>query len=91
MGVIPIGFDSFSAIYDMIDNWENGVIIPAYNIDLYKDSLLKLMLDGKKRVEMGKKAQVKVEKYRISNIVPLWNSVFKEIGGLCFCILYYCE
>ena len=82
MGVIPIGFDSFSAIYDMIDNWENGVIIPAYNIDLYKDSLLKLMLDGKKRVEMGKKAQVKVEKYRISNIVPLWNSVFKEIGVL---------
>ena len=79
MGVVPVGFDSFSSIYDMIDNWENGVIVPAFDIDMYEKALLKLTMDRELRYKIGKNAQLKVEQYNISNIIFLWIHLFKYL------------
>lgn len=79
MGVVPVGFDSFSAIYDMIDNWENGVIVPAFDMDMYEKSLLRLATDKELRCKMGRNAQQKVVQYNIFNIVPKWISLFKYL------------
>lgn len=79
MGVVPVGFDSFSAIYDMIDNWENGVIVPAFDMDMYEKSLLRLATDNELRCKMGRNAQLKVMQYNVLNIVPKWISLFKYL------------
>ena len=42
LGVIPIGFDSFNAIYDMIDDGIDGFIIPDNNYEQYAETILRL-------------------------------------------------
>lgn len=34
-GCVPIAFDSFAALYDLIDNGNNGFIIPNNDIDCF--------------------------------------------------------
>ena len=45
LGVIPIGFDSFNAIYDMIDDGIDGFIIPDNNYEQYAETILRPMKD----------------------------------------------
>lgn len=48
LGVIPIGFNSFQSIYDIIDHGKNGFIIPNNDYQAYADTLLQLaqMMNG---------------------------------------------
>lgn len=80
MGVVPIGFDSFSAIHDMIDNWVNGVIIPAFDEQRYADALIELATNAELRYRISKSAIDKVQQYNINNIAPLWLEVFNKLG-----------
>lgn len=82
LGVIPIGFDSFSAIYDIIDNWENGVIIPAFDEDKYVNALVRLASDDDLRLRMGDAAKIKVRQYDIVNVGAIWLDLFKKMGIL---------
>lgn len=82
LGVIPIGFDSFSAIYDMIDNNVNGVIIPAFDEELYANALIQLALNENLRYHMAEMAQQKVNQYDIEEIGKRWLYLFKELNLL---------
>ena len=76
LGVVPIGFDSFSTIYEMIDNWENGVIIPAFDLKKYAEALIKLMTDNDLRYQMALSAQSKVKQYDVSLVADKWINLF---------------
>lgn len=80
MGVVPIGFNSFSAIYDMIDNWKNGVIVPAFNIDEYSKSLVKLMTEDNLRMRIAEAAKIKVQQYDVDIVGKQWNELFNIIS-----------
>lgn len=82
LGVVPIGFDSFSAIYDMIDNSVNGIIIPAFDEELYANTLIQLALDDNLRYCMAEMAQQKVNQYDIEEIGKRWLHLFKELNLL---------
>ncbi|SEF99011.1 glycosyltransferase [Parabacteroides chinchillae] len=79
MGVVPVGFNSFSAIYDMIDNWKNGVIVPAFDIEKYAESLVELASNDELRCSMAKEAKFKVQQYNISDVYAKWLYLFKKI------------
>lgn len=78
-GTIPVGFNSFSAIYEMIDNWENGVIIRSFNLNEYADALIKLASDGNLRISMAEKAMKKVRQYDIDRVSDMWLDLFRKI------------
>ncbi|WP_099464659.1 glycosyltransferase [Parabacteroides provencensis] len=82
MGVIPIGFNTFSAIYDMIDNWKNGVIIPAFDMELYAKSLIRLAKDDELRFKIAKDAILKVKQYDIENVGEKWFVLFRDLKFL---------
>lgn len=82
LGVVPIGFDSFSAIYDMIDNNVNGIIIPAFDEELYANALLQLALNENLRYRIAEMAQQKVNQYNIEEIGKRWLCLFKELNLL---------
>lgn len=82
LGVVPIGFDSFSAIYDMIDNNVNGIIIPAFDEELYANALIQLALDENLRYRIAEMAQQKVNQYNIEEIGKRWLCLFKELNLL---------
>lgn len=79
LGVVPIGFDSFSVIYDMIDNNVDGVIVPAFDEDLYANSLMQLAQNENLRYYMAEMAQRKVNQYNIEEIAKRWLSLFREL------------
>lgn len=76
LGVVPIGFDSFSAIYDMIDSWDNGVIIPAFDNEAYQNALIKLISDDKLRYKLATNAKKKVKQYNVEIIAEKWKQLF---------------
>lgn len=44
-GVVPIAFGSSGAVYDIIDDGENGYIIPSFDEKLYADKMIQLLSD----------------------------------------------
>lgn len=78
LGVVPIGFDSFSAIYDLIDHQKNGIIVPAFDLDQYAVELKRLAINNEARIKMAQEAQEKVKKYDVENVSGLWLELFKD-------------
>lgn len=78
LGVIPIGFDSFKSIYDMIDHGENGFIIPNNNYQAYADTLLQLAGDDAWRQRIAGNAQNRTTKYDINHVGTLWLETFRK-------------
>lgn len=71
-GVVPIAFDSYLAVNDIIENNNNGYLIPAFNIDTYVDKLLYLMNNNSTRKELGEQAFRSSNKYNIDSIGSQW-------------------
>lgn len=80
LGVIPIGFDTFGAIHDMIDNGKNGFIIPNNDYEQYASTILQLAKDDAFRCRIANAAQSKKNQYDIEHIGPLWMEAFKKHG-----------
>lgn len=80
LGVIPIGFDSFNAIYDMIDDGINGFIIPDNNYEQYAETILRLAQNDTLRCQIAYKAQKRKNRYDIEQVGPLWMETFRKHG-----------
>ena len=61
-GCVPIGFDSYASIHDLITK-DTGILIKAFDIDAFSSSLLKLMSNE----EHMKQLSEECIKYSISN------------------------
>lgn len=80
LGVVPIAFGSFRALYDMIDNGRSGIIIPNDNYKAYAQVLMHLAKDDSWRQELAAAGQKRVAKYDIDYIAPLWLDLFEKHG-----------
>ena len=79
LGVVPVGYDTFPAIYDIIDNEENGFIIPFKNESRYIDVLLNVAKDDSLRQYLAQKAIQKSEEFSIEYIGRKWINVFVSL------------
>lgn len=80
LGVVPVGFGSFRAIYDMIESGKNGFIIPEDDYEEYAATLLRLAKDNALRRRIATAAQSKKTRYDIDRIGPLWMEAFRKHG-----------
>lgn len=72
-GVVPIAFNSFASLEDVVTNYENGVIIEKFgDIEDYSDKLTDLMNDGEYREELMKNALCSKDKFSSSTIAEKW-------------------
>lgn len=77
-GCVPVVFDSFPAVYDIIKDGYSGKIIPAFNCRLYQNELLNLIKDNDYRGRMSLKAMDEVSKYNIKNIIEKWIEIINK-------------
>jgi len=77
-GVVPIVFNSYSAVYDILTDEENGIIIENNDIKSYADKLITLMGNNVLREEMARNAITKVQDFCVEKIVVKWLTVFDE-------------
>ena len=71
-GVVPLAFDSFESIRDIINDGENGYIIPEMNMETYSDKLLGLMTDDQHRRDMAMNALDSCKRYLPERIGDMW-------------------
>lgn len=77
-GVVPIVFNSYSAVYDILTDEEDGIIIENNDIKNYADRLAALMEDNVLREKMAKNAITKVQNFCVDKIVEQWLTVFNN-------------
>jgi glycosyltransferase involved in cell wall biosynthesis len=79
LGVVPIGYNTFQAIDDMIDNGKSGYIIPFEDENAYIEAILNLTSDDDLRQTMAKNARIKSEDFNQEKIGKQWLEVFEYL------------
>ena len=79
MKVVPIAFESFSTVRDIIDNNLNGVLIPPFNIGSYAEKLSELMSDNSLREIYSNNAYLKSQQFQIDIIGNKWLNLFTSL------------
>lgn len=79
MGVVPISYNSFESLQEIIDNEKNGIIIPNNNISLFIKKLKDLMMDNEKRNEMAKNAIIKSQIHSKENAINKYINLFNNL------------
>lgn len=82
-GVIPIVYDSYSAVHDIIDDGIDGIIVP-YNASGFVPEIMAmqlslLMCDEDRRKNMSVNAMKKSNDYSLDYIYKQWESIFSDI------------
>lgn len=81
-GCVPVVCDSFESLRDIVDEGENGCIVPAFDLDEFADRMKVLMADP---VLCGRMASAAVKKasgkdFSLAKIKAKWYCLFREIG-----------
>lgn len=71
-GCIPIAFNSFPALSDIINDGHDGIIVKPFNKKEYAKKLLLLMQDKNKRTELSENAYQSVKRFELCTIVDKW-------------------
>lgn len=73
-GCIPVVWNSFSSVYEIINDGIDGIIIPNGDMDAFVKSLLRLMSNEKLVRELSYNAVNKAKLYSINRVTELWNN-----------------
>lgn len=78
-GCIPIAYDSFGSLKDIIDEGENGYRIPPFKQKQYIEKLCKLINDEPLREKMSLKAMQTCKRFDVKIIAQEWQILFNRI------------
>jgi len=79
MGVVPIVFNSFESLTDIIIDKENGFIIPDNDIKCFVERLKTLIANDDLRIRMAVKAIESCQQFTTEKITNKYISLFKEL------------
>lgn len=82
-GVVPVVYNSFPAVKDIISDGQNGATIDpidgTFSTKAMAETLMELMEDGNKREAMAKAAIERSKDFSVEEISKQWNSLFVKI------------
>ncbi|MDO5664825.1 MAG: glycosyltransferase [Bacteroidia bacterium] len=78
-GVVPIVFNTFEALSDIIDDNISGISIEPYNLDEFEQKLTTLMKNEEKCEQMANAGRKSVKKFALQNIAKQWEELFDKI------------
>ncbi|MFI3244351.1 MAG: glycosyltransferase [Akkermansia sp.] len=78
-GCIPASYNSYSAIYDIIDDNHNGLIIEDGQIEEFASKLARIMDDDNEREQLAKNAIKKARLFDKNTILQQWLQLFEEV------------
>lgn len=78
-GCVPVAFNSYAAVKDIIEDEKNGFIIPAYDIEKYAYRLSQLADNPNVLSAMKKLSLIKVKEYEITHIIDEWENLLENI------------
>lgn len=76
-GCVPISYDTFESVHDIIDNEKNGFIVTKKPSAMAQR--IQQCIDGKfDYTAMSQQAQKKVQKFSVTNIVDQWEELIRQ-------------
>ncbi|SHK76052.1 MULTISPECIES: glycosyltransferase [unclassified Fibrobacter] len=78
-GVVPLAFDSYASIKDIIFDGENGFLIPYGNLKMYAQKMLDLMKDDNMRANVALNCLELSSRFDIENVLPMWREMLCSI------------
>lgn len=75
-GCVPMAFDSFGALHDIIEHGRNGVIVKPFDIKAYTHELCRLMNDTEYREKLAANARQDVQKFSVEKVADQWEELF---------------
>ena len=81
-GVVPVTFNNWASLTDIIIDNETGLLVPAGDIENYIVKLKEMMRNKELRNTMGMNAIKLVKKFDINSIGKEWLNLFDELMGV---------
>lgn len=78
-GVPPVSFECPCGPKDIIKNGEDGLLVENGNIEQLAEKICYLIENEETRKEMGRKARVNVERFKLENIGKQWEKIFDDL------------
>lgn len=76
---VPLAFDTFASLHDIIEDGANGYIIPDGDRQAFAEKLQSLMADPDTRRRLAEQGLSVIEKFSIENITRQWNQLFESL------------
>lgn len=80
-GCVPIAYDSFPAIHDIIKNGYDGIIVKAFNRKSYIKSLIGLIKEPDKLKSMSDNAIQNIQRFNRDIIIDQWESLIISLNN----------
>ena len=78
-GCVPIAYNSYSSLGEIITDGVNGYKIPAFNKQKFTERLEWLMGNDNERLQIAQECQKSTAKFNIDIIAKKWMELFKEL------------
>ncbi len=78
-GVVPIAFDSYAAVRDIIEPGVSGELAPPFSIGEYAHKLSRLMEDGNYRNRLARQAVESVRRFSNKKVVEQWRKLIDAL------------
>jgi len=78
MGVVPIAFDTYASLLEIITDGENGVVIEEGDVDSYVNRIKELMSDSMLRKRMARQAITSSQRFSQERIAEMWWKLLSE-------------
>lgn len=77
-GCVPLAFDTYSSVHDIIDNGKNGYIIEKYNVNNYVEKFKCLMCNDGLRENMAVQAIESCKRFELHSIIGQWEALIMK-------------
>jgi len=78
-GVVPLAFNSYASLTDIITDGKNGYVIPNDDLDLYTEKLSALMLDDGLRKQMALNSIRSSKRFTDEKICCEWMNLLNQV------------
>lgn len=78
-GCVPVVFNTYTSLSDIVENGRNGFVVPEGNIDEYVARLTQLMNDASLCRKLAKNAMTDCQRYTPQKVASHWNTLFNEL------------
>ena len=79
-GTIPVVFNSYAAVTDIIDDGKTGLLVPPFSSARFARALETLMSDESLRNRMSQACMQSVRRFDITTIADQWEAIFERLN-----------
>lgn len=80
-GCVPMAFDSYASVRDIIDDGVNGILVKPFSIGEYSRKLIELIDDDEHRRAMAAQGMESIGRFSTQAIARQWLKLFEQISA----------